>query len=1320
MFAFKPGPRLALTALFLCLSWSLWAASAAAAPRSLRFERLSIEQGLSQQSVLAILQDRRGFMWFGTQAGLNRYDGYRMTVYRNDPDNPDSIPDNYVMAAHEDPQGRMWFATKGGLTRFDHATGKFIRYAPPTDSTRRAGNRSVLAMLAAPGGGLWLATGDGLFHVDTASGRFRSYRHDPADPASLRDNRVSALALDTKGQLWVGTAAGLDRLAPGGTRFEHFTIDAGDPQRNTISALSMGPRDTLYIGTGAGLEAWRLGEGAPERRRLGTAEGLGGGTGAGSGDPRILSLYHDSGATLWVGTDMDGLKWLDPASGRFTSYRNDPADQHSLSDNQVSSVLVDRTGTLWAGTLFGGVSRTDLASGGFLRYGGNDGLGRAKVRAILEAPGGGLLMGTTGDGMMRMDAASGQVERIGHGGVPGDVVTSLALSHGRTWIGTPTGLVWRDPAGRFGQLSLGTSPGANYVHAIHAARSGTLWIVTRGGLSALAPGAAGTDAGGLAVRSWRHDPDDPSSLGENYGFAVLEDRQGIVWIGTETGLERFDPASGRFTHYRRDPAKPDSLRHNRVYYLMESARGALWVGTAGGLHRMEQGKDGAGFRFYPFASSRDALPIGAMLEDSHGFIWASTTAGITRLDPANGQVKNYTSKDGLVDGSYFVGAALRAADGRLYFGGINGMTAFEPDAVRDNPYPPPVVLTDLLVLNRSRATPNFHEQRELTLSHRDSVFALEFAALHYADPDGNRYAYQLEGFDASWVDTDSRRRYATYTNLDPGTYVFRVRASNKDGVWSPQATALTIHITPPFWKTWWFRTLAVLATAALFTAGYRLRIRALVAQKLLLEREVGTRTEELRRQKESAERRKQEVEEQKEVVEQAHRNIALLSDIGRTLTANLDTEAIMRTLYEHVRALMDAALFAVVLRHPERGVLEYVYTVVEGERRPAFELPEDATSHLAAWSIANGREVLAGDLPQGLADYLPSLPPERAIQAALPYAWRHGLSPRSLLMVPVMVGERVLGALTVQSPVAQAYGQVHLDMLETLAAYVGVAIDNAEAYHQLKETQAQLAAQEKLASLGSLVAGVAHELNTPIGNSLLMASTLQEKTTEVATRFDAATLRRSDLADYMAASREASNLIMRSLNNAAELVNSFRQVSVDQASAQRRRFDLAQACQEIAATLMNTVRLSGHRLELRVPAGIMMDSFPGPLGQVVINFVNNALLHAFDAPGGIMVLSATRIDGAVRIEFRDDGRGIPPEHLARIFDPFFTTRMGQGGTGLGLNISWNIVTSLLGGTVRVESAPGQGAAFILDLPLRAPDSQPAQPAQPEPEAAGQE
>jgi ligand-binding sensor domain-containing protein/signal transduction histidine kinase len=1261
---------------------------AGAAQRSLRFERLSVDDGLSQHSVMNILQDRQGFIWFGTQAGLHRFDGYRMTVYRNDTNDPGSIPDNFVSASYEDPQGQLWFGTKGGLARHDPATGRFQRHTLADEG--RSVLRSVVAIVPGPDGALWLATTDGVVRFDPATGRHRSYVHDPEDRASLRDDRVNALAFDNAGALWVGTAAGLDRMDPGGGRFAHFALaPLADARRNTVLALSMGPRDTLWVGTASGLEAWRLDEGEPQRRRMGAAEGL--------GDVHIKTLYHDSGAQLWVGTETDGLKWLDPSSGRFISYRNAAQDPHSLSDNQVPAVLVDRTGTLWVGTYFGGINRTDLASGGFARYGDTEGIGRARVRAIAGDGAGRLWVGTVSDGLMLLDPVTRQASRV-RGALLGDRVTALASARGRLWIGTPTGLLWRMPDGRMGRVALGPGPNASHVQAIRAGRDGTLWVTTRDGLSALAPGAETT-------RSWRNDPLDPTSLGDNYGRALLEDRHGILWIGTESGLERFDRATDTFTRFRNDPADPGTLRHSRVNYLHESRSGELWVGTAGGLHRMMRDGERTWFRFYPFDHAREGSSVGAILEDDDGTLWVSTTAGITRVDPVGGQTKSYTAKDGLIDGSYFVGSAWRGVNGQLHFGGINGMTSFQPAEVRDNPFPPAVAITDLLVLNKSRSIPDLPTRREITLSYRDTVFTVEFAALHYADPDGNRYAYRLEGFDQGWVDTNASRRFATYTNLDPGRYVFRVRASNKDGLWSQDAATLAITITPPYWKTWWFRTLGAAVALALSYLAYRLRVHALVEQKGLLAREVHARTAELLLQKEAAERDKREVERQKESVERAHRNIALLSDMGRVLTANLDNEAIMSTLYQHVVALMDAPVFAVALWRPERETLELPYAMVVGRRMAPRELRFDPARHLLSRCVAEGREYLLVDVQTELQVELPAwlaqagdpldavAVSESAVQA-----------PRSLLCVPVTVGERVLGAVTVQSRQPGAYGQVHLDMLGTLAAYVGVAMDNAEAYHRLKETQAQLAAQEKLASLGSLVAGVAHELNTPIGNSLLMASTLQERTSAVAARFAQATLKRSDLEDYMAASKEASELIVRSLHNAAELVSSFRQVSVDQASAQRRRFDLAQACHEIVATLMNTVRLAEHRLLLDVPAGIVMDGFPGPLGQVLINFVNNAMLHAFDGPGGTMTIGAAPHDGRVTITFRDDGRGIEAAHLGRIFDPFFTTRMGQGGTGLGLNIVYNIVTSLLGGTIRVESTPGAGTLFVLDLPLRAPDA----------------
>ncbi len=1281
----------------LMVAMAAWSLQAAATPRSLRFERLGLEQGLSQESVLTIRQDREGFIWIGTQAGLNRYDGYKITVFRNDPQDPASLVDNYVMASYEDEQGRLWFGTKGGLTRYDRNTQTFVRYPAPFTGVQS--NQLVRAIVGDRAGGLWLATADGLKHFDPATGRFRDWRHSAAEPGSLADDRVNALAIDPQGNLWVGTTDGLDMLAPGARSFTHYRIGVlpAERKRNAVVALSMGPRATLWVGTDEGLERWQLGNGEPERRRLSAADGIGQG--------RIFALYHDSGDNLWVGTDVDGVKWRDPSTGQFITYRREALDRHSMSDSQVTSVLVDRTGTLWVGTLWGGVNRSDLASGGFHRINHNpdvkDGLPSDKVRAITDDGAGKLWIGTTGGGLSHIDPLTGRGPLFRHdekvpGSLPDNSVTGVIPDGRRLWVASPTGLSWRDGSGPFHSMSLGPDTNANFIHDMIRGRDGTLWLVTRSGLRALAPYRK-------TLRTWRHDPKDNNSLGENYGFTVLEDRAGHIWIGTEAGLDRFDRSTGVFTHFRHNPRDANSLPHSRVYDLYLAANGAIWAGTAGGLSRIEDAGDGrVRFRNFPVEKGRAPGPVGAILEDARGLLWFSTTVGLTRLDPATGRYKNYGARDGLIDGSYFIGSAMRAANGMMYFGGVNGMSSFQPADIRDNPFPPQVVLTDFSVANRSRPFDHGASGARVTLTPRDTVFSIEFAALHFADPGGNRYAYRLKGFDPTWVETDATRHLASYTNLDPGNYLFEVKAANKDGVWSTEPVTLALTLTPPWWKTWWLRTLAALLLLTLGLLAYHLRIRALLQQKSRLEREVGARTGELVKQKESAEARKREVEQQKEVVELAHRNISLLSEIGRGLTANLHSEAIMATLYNHVNELMDASVFGIGVYRADRGEIDIPFAMERGVRYHPYVRKMSEPNQLAVWCIEHRREVFINDLHQQYETYIDNLDLTdsrgkvgQLVDGTLP------ASPRSLMYVPIMAGERVLGVVTVHSYVTNAYQRIHLDMLRTLAAYVGVAFDNADAYRRLTATQTQLASHEKLASLGSLVAGVAHELNTPIGNSLLLASTMQHQADQVAAAFGAGTLRRSELVTFMDAAREGTQLIMRSLHQAADLVNSFKQVAVDQASAQRRRFDLAQASTEIAATMMNQVRMAGHSLTLAVPPHITLDSYPGPLGQVLINFISNALLHAFSAPGGQMRLSASTPEpGRVQIVFSDNGAGIPVEHLARIFDPFFTTRMGQGGSGLGLNITYNIVTSLLDGAIRVDSPPGAGTSFTLDLPLQ--------------------
>jgi len=309
--------------------------------------------------------------------------------------------------------------------------------------------------------------------------------------------------------------------------------------------------------------------------------------------------------------------------------------------------------------------------------------------------------------------------------------------------------------------------------------------------------------------------------------------------------------------------------------------------------------------------------------------------------------------------------------------------------------------------------------------------------------------------------------------------------------------------------------------------------------------------------------------------------------------------------------------------------------------------------------------------------------------------------------MPLILKEQILGVICLYSHAEHAFSSNDCAILRTLAAYTAVALDNAESYKKLKITQAKLVEQEKLAALGSLVAGVAHELNTPIGNSLLMASTMHDMSNVFLAQVQSEQLRRSDLEEFCNNTETSSSLLVRNLNKAASLINSFKQLAVDQTSEKRRQFDLRTVCEEVVLSLSNRLHRAGHKVQLDIPEGIFLDSYPGPFGQVLSNLILNSQLHGLDGrkDGLITIQAGMHHSGAAFLHFRDNGCGIKAEHLARVFDPFFTTKLGKGGSGLGLHISYNIICATLGGSIKVSSESGQGAFFEISLPLQAPYAQ---------------
>ncbi|MDC8757586.1 two-component regulator propeller domain-containing protein [Janthinobacterium fluminis] len=849
------GPLAPLLALLLALLGA--AAPAGAAPaRTLRFEQLSVEHGLAQETVLSIAQDRQGFMWFGSQAGLSRYDGYRVVTYKSSGSDSRSLAADWVRALHVDPSGQLWVGTDGGLDRYDPLSHDFSHFVPHDAGKRGNGNRHVRAIVDDGARGLWIATADGLQHLDPGTGRFTLWHHDPARPGSLGDNVINALARDGAGRLWVGTASGLDMLAPGAAEFEHFAPEPTPGSKfNAVQALLVDADQQLWIGSLGGIERWRLDRtpgGAPQRSRLGPREGL--------KEGHIGALYQDGDGTVWVGSNADGLyRWM-PRQQRFVQYRHHDSDKHSVADNQVSALFRDRVGTFWVGTWYNGVSRVDLGSGGFSHFAkaadAPHSLSDNKVRALAEAGAGRVWVGTN-RGLNLFDPASGAAEVFGlNPNVPAalrdEQVTALWRGKGDVlWVGGRTGLHRMDTASkRFSTLWFARGdPASDIIRGIVADRAGMLWVSSRGGLHRLDPDTR-------AFQSYRHDPADSTSLADNVVRPVLEDSRGALWVGTFNGLDLLDRRTGRFRHFRHDPRDPASLSHDEVHALFEDGDGNVWVGTAYGLNRMKMGADGVPrFRRYLRRDGMADDAIASILADGKGGLWLSTNSGISHLDIASGRFRNFDSSDGTAEGAFFDGSALRGADGTLYFGGFSGVTAFTPQAIRNNGVAPAVAITAFQILNQPveagrGAYPHvlsgaIERSAALTLGDQDAVFSLEFAALHYAAPQRNRYAYRLEGFDRDWVATDASKRFATYTNLDPGQYVFRVKAANKDGLWNDEGATLAITILPPYWKTWWFRALLALLLLGAACAAYMARMRGVRAQKTWLERQVSARTAEV-------------------------------------------------------------------------------------------------------------------------------------------------------------------------------------------------------------------------------------------------------------------------------------------------------------------------------------------------------------------------------------------------------------------------------------------------------------------------------------------
>lgn len=824
------------------------------------FERLSWEEGLSQNSVACIVQDRKGFMWFCTGGGLNRYDGYEFMVFRHDPDDPNSISDNVVNTLYEDADGTLWAGTMGGLNRFDPQTQTFVSYRHDVSDPHSLSNDNVMAITQDRQGALWVGTNAGLNRYDKKTDKFTRLLHQPGNENSLNSNKIRALLAERSGIIWIGTQdGGLNKMDTVSGTFEHFVTDSENPRsisHNTVVALHRDRAGRLWIGTfGGGLNRFDSVKRHFVHYRYSEDDVKS------LSNDNVRILYEDKRGRLWVGTFNGGLNLFEFKHRNFERYSHVPSDPYSLSSDRVWSVLEDNSGVLWVGTFGGGINKYDTKFEWFghirKRPMNEFGLNDKKVHAIYEEDGM-ILVGTDSGGLNHYDPKTGKFSHFKYDSEVPDGIQSSRVNaiykdrQGRIWLGTVNGLHQYFPIEkRFKHYPLSQEALSadelmvSEIRAIYQDHEDNIWIGTFGsGLWLFDPQTG-------EFEMFRHSVDDPDSLSNDQVNVIFQDSQNLIWIGTNGGgLELMVGKGEKFVHYRHDKDNTDSLSHNAVLSIMEDAHGVLWIGTyGGGLNKFENGM----FTRYHVKDGLSNDTVHGVLQDKTGAIWLSTNQGLSKFHPYSGIFTNYEVAYGAQGNEFNSGAYFRSAKGELFFGGLDGFYRFYGENIQEDRRKPQVALTEFMLFNQSvpvrqQMTDSLDENfklpavinalDELTLTYKESFFSFGFAAMDFAFPMKNLYAYKMEGWDSDWIYTDAKNRRATYTNLPPGDYTFRVKAANKDGYWNHQGRTLKVIVSPPPWETWWaygaYATI-LLAVVVLFVSVYTERKKRMAEHEVNLQ-----------------------------------------------------------------------------------------------------------------------------------------------------------------------------------------------------------------------------------------------------------------------------------------------------------------------------------------------------------------------------------------------------------------------------------------------------------------------------------------------------